>query len=210
MKTLYLLCLLCCGVLLNAHAQRVIHLTPVAGLNLTKYNGKDSRDDATFKPGFHIGGRASAELLPFMDIQAGLLFSTKGVKYTNEDPADVGMADESKTTYYGIDLPIHVLYKRPLGSGQIVAGLGPFISYALSAKFKYDGSTTSLYFGKKYFRRWDVGASALAGYEFHQKYSIQVSYNQGLINLENQPIQRFDNSKIRHTGFRLSFGYTLQ
>lgn len=210
MKTVCLLCLFCCGVLLNAQAQRRIHLTPVAGLNMTNYYGKDARDDDAFKPGFHIGGRVSTELLPFMDIQAGLLFSTKGVKYTNEDPSNMGLPDDSKTTYYGIDLPIHVLYKRSLGPGQIVAGVGPFVSYALSAKYKYNGSTSSLIFSKTYYRRWDVGASALVGYALQQKYSIQVSYNPGFINLQNQRIQGFDEIKIRHTGFRVSFGYTLR
>lgn len=193
-----------------------------AGGDFQTFNGKDMNNDKLelkMVPRFNAGVIVNIPFAPEFCIQSGLLFSTKGAKSADKF-LGIDMSAEYNISY--IELPINLLYKAQLGSGNIMLGFGPYLAYGVTGKAKYTISSVSsedkIVFAKEYsslnpstwntFNPFDYGGNILFGYELNNGISFQLNTQLGLakINAENTT---FTNEKttFRNTGFGLSVGY---
>ncbi|MBC7903642.1 MAG: PorT family protein [Gemmatimonadaceae bacterium] len=179
-----------------------------AGVNFQNINGRDINDDKlenSLIPGFHVGVNAEIPVATEFYFQPGILFSTKGSKgyYADEDA-------KVMTSY--VEVPLNFLYKGGLGAGKVLLGFGPYVAYGLGGKvkdsntgdydikFKNDPPTVT---NDVYLKPFDAGANFLAGYEFSNKFSLQLNAQLGLLDFN-----AYDNdAKLKNTGFGISAGY---
>lgn len=202
----------------NAFAQFGIR----AGANFTNASIKEGDDveggDTQIKPGFHVGVTYDIPVADMFAVQPGLLFSTKGFKYKDED-SDYEL---TQTPFY-LELPVNFIYKPMLGDGNLLLGAGPYVAYGLGGTWKEkDGPDT--YDGKlefvndfndesedddvfAYGKKLDAGLNLLAGYEFSNRLSAQFNAQLGLMNT----VPKFDGEKpdgsMKNVGFGISVGY---
>jgi hypothetical protein len=192
-----------------------------AGVNFQNINGKDIFDkklDNKIKTGFNVGVNAEIPVATDFYVQPGVLFTTKGAKDKDDDDIKVNLSY--------IEVPINFLYKPALGMGKLLLGIGPYIAFGIGGKVSNaDGKETDVEFTKDvsninyvaartagfpppYFKRFDAGGNLLAGYEFNNKFSLQLNAQLGMINI-NSEIQDYsdDDTKFKNTGFGLSVGY---
>jgi hypothetical protein len=173
-----------------------------AGVNFQNMNGKiegTSMENA-LKTGFNIGVNAEMGIAPDMYFQPGLLFTTKGAN-------DVMEVEDMSINVTYLELPLNLVYKPTLGAGKLIAGFGPYVGYAIGGKFKFGDESEDIEFGsgaEDDMKPLDLGANLLFGYEFANKFSVQMNAQLGLINL--MPEGDSDNS-IKNTGFGFSVGY---
>ncbi|NII29620.1 PorT family protein [Pseudoflavitalea sp. X16] len=184
-----------------------------AGINFQNLNGEFLGNDLDFKlkTGFHIGVNAEIPIADEFYIQPGLLFSTKGANWDDDD--------DTKTNISYLELPVNFLYKPVLGTGKLLLGFGPYAGYAIGGKVKSDDGDVDLEFESElpanqvgmYFytvRRFDFGANLLAGYEFNNKLSFQLNAQLGLTNISPEVVGADkDDFKTKNTGFGVSVGY---
>ena len=187
-----------------------------AGVNFQNLNGEigNADLDLKLKTGFHIGVNAEIPVAADFYLQPGLLFSTKGAKSDDGD---------TKFNISYIEVPVNFLYKPALGPGKLLLGFGPYLGIAVGGKIKDDPKDIDIEFkndldtkdasdfaaGNKWFqKRLDFGGNFLAGYELSSKISVQLNAQLGMSNLfpkinGDKP----DNTKVKNTGFGISFGY---
>lgn len=184
-----------------------------AGVNFQNLNGKFAGNDLDYKlkTGFHVGVNAEIPLADEFYIQPGLLFSTKGANWDDNN--------DTKTNISYLELPVNFLYKPVLGTGKLLLGFGPYAGYAIGGKVKSDNGDTDLEFESELsqaqalqylrtYRRFDFGANLLAGYEFSNKFSVQLNAQLGLTNISPEIAGTdSDDYKTKNTGFGVSVGY---
>jgi hypothetical protein len=182
------------------------------GVNFQTINGKDAGNnnlENDLLTGFHGGVSVEIPLGSGLYVQPGVLYAVKGAKLQNS---------EAKVKLGYMEVPVHLIYKPVLGTGNMILGFGPYIGLGLGGKLKDGGSETDVEFSNKevsnlnytQFRKTDGGANFLAGYEFANKLSFQLNAQLGLTNI-NPELDNgsTDNNRWRNTGWGLSLGYRL-
>ncbi|WP_460684785.1 porin family protein [Niabella aquatica] len=194
-----------------------------AGVNFSNLTGKyqngEKIENNKLIPGFHAGVTFDIPVAGGFSVQPGLLFSTKGAQYKDED-------DYYKTVPYYAEIPVNFLYKPGSGNGRLLLGMGPYIAYGLEGKWKkrYDGKSEigklkfkddisdddwerlkddEDYYGKPL----DCGGNLLAGYEFWNNLSIQLNAQFGIANITSKDNGQQTNGNIKNVGFGISLGY---
>ena len=178
-----------------------------AGVNFQNLNGKDIDGDKLendLKTGFNVGVNAEIPIGIDFYLQPGLLFSTKGAKYSFQ-------GTEATRNISYLELPINFLYKPELGDGHLLLGFGPYAAYALGGKIKGGGTDIDMEFGNEIgeTKPFDAGANLLAGYDFNNNLSFQLNAGLGLINMYNRP-DGDSESSVKNTGFGVSLGYRFK
>ena len=190
----------------------------LGGVNLQNINGKDFNGDKLENDmivGFHAGVNIMIPLVPEFYFQPGLLFSTKGAKNTE------GLIESTYNLSY-IELPLNLVYKSLVGNGYIMLGFGPYVSYGIVGKAKFEGGSVSIENDivfqnvvesgdpllSTYFKALDAGGNIFAGYEMAGGLFFQLNTQFGMLKI-NPEDKRFPNDKsaLRNTGFGLSLGY---
>lgn len=185
-----------------------------AGVNFQNLNGEDPDGDDwdyKLKTGFHIGVDVDIPIATDFYIRPGVLFSTKGAKFDD---------DETKINLSYIEVPISFTYKPMLGSGRLILGVGPYVAFAVGGNIKNDDDEVDIEFeneitpaqaisGTPYVRSLDAGGNLFFGYEFSQHFFAQVNAQLGLINISPkiEGVDDDDIGKVKNTGFGLSLGY---
>ena len=174
------------------------------GLNMSNFYG-DELSDKSMKTGFHAGIGADFEFAPNMAIQTGLLFSSKGAKYTT----DV-LNSELDVTANFLQIPIHYAYKIDVMPGtRIVLHAGPYIAYGIGGKAKVnvagenmvESDTFDSDFGLKNF---DAGLGLGVGAEFGP-ILVDIGWDMGLTNLSRAEGRYGEEIKTQNA--YLSVGY---
>ena len=175
------------------------------GLNMSNFYG-DELSDKNMKTGFHIGVGADFEFAPNMAIQSGLLFTSKGAKYTYSS------AELNVNANY-LQLPVHFAYKIDVMPGtRVVLHAGPYVAYGIGGKSKAtlggnnlyevdtfkDDSSINAFNGLK---RFDAGLGLGVGAEFG-RILLDLGWDMGLIN-----ISRINNADLKTQNAYLSVGY---
>jgi hypothetical protein len=178
-------------------------------LNGKDFNGDKLENDMTL--GYHAGVNVQIPLVPMFYFQPGLLFSTKGAKYTNSS---------IKLSY--VELPLNLVYKALVGNGNFMLGFGPYIGYAIGGKVKPEsGSATDIEFKNVvetgdptsvfYLKALDAGGNIFAGYELASGIFLQLDTQIGMLKInpeDNRTVPVYsDKSAVKNTGFGLSIGY---
>lgn len=172
------------------------------GLNMSNFYG-DELSDKNMKTGFHIGVGADFEFAPNMAIQSGLLFTSKGAKYTTDL-----VSTELNANANFLQLPLHFAYKIDVMPGtRVVLHAGPYVAYGIGGKtsagnievdtFKDDAFLDVLN-GLKPF---DAGIGLGVGAEFGP-ILLDLGWDMGLTNLS-----RVSGYDVKTQNAYLSVGY---
>ena len=172
------------------------------GLNMSNFYG-DELSDKNMKTGFHIGVGADFEFAPNMAIQSGLLFTSKGAKYTTDL-----VSTELNANANFLQLPLHFAYKIDVMPGtRVVLHAGPYVAYGIGGKtsagnvevdtFKDDAFLDVLN-GLKPF---DAGIGLGVGAEFG-RILVDLGWDMGLTN-----ISRINNADVKTQNAYLSVGF---
>lgn len=156
----------------------------LGGVNLQNLNGKASNGDKLTNDmivGFHAGVNVQMPIAPQFYFQPGLLFTTKGAKYS----------DGSSTKLSYIELPLNVVYKALLGNGEFMLGFGPYLGYAI----KTTGGD---------YKAFDAGGNIFAGYELAGGIFFQFNTEIGMLDINDGNTAY---KSVKNTGFGLSLGY---
>lgn len=172
------------------------------GLNMSNFYG-DELSDKNMKTGFHIGVGADFEFAPNMAIQSGLLFTSKGAKYTTDL-----VSTELNANANFLQLPLHFAYKIDVMPGtRVVLHAGPYVAYGIGGKtsagnvevdtFKDDAFLDVLN-GLKPF---DAGIGLGVGAEFGS-ILLDLGWDMGLTNLS-----RVNGYDVKTQNAYLSVGF---
>lgn len=199
----------------------------VAGPQIANYGGSDKKDwgetlsDPELVFRYHIGAMADRLLSEKVNLSMGLMFSSKGAKYTG------GQYDPNSQFFTGtytkklsyLDIPILVNYNF---SEKWSLGVGPQVSLLMSAKVKNDETAQKVYGVpetedvKDSYSTVDLGLNAGGTYRINEKFSIQLFYQLGLLKIGRD--QGYDINggtteetyDIKNRVLRLSLAYTFK
>jgi hypothetical protein len=187
-------------------------LAPEVGLQMTDMNGKDASksagSDTKMKLGFRGGVNADYGFTENLHVSLGLFYSGMGFKAD----ADNGVGGTTTATFNVnyLQLPLYISYMSgEAGSNRFLAGVGPYLGFAMGGKIKANGESADLKFGSSAeddLKSTDFGINVSAGYMLSMGLYARLHYGLGLSN--NQPKGDKDNSTI-NSGFGLSVGYNL-
>lgn len=171
-----------------------------ASANMTNFFVKDMDAESSMKVGASLGGFVKIDFNEYFALQPELMFSYKGSKMKEKSTGE-----KDNFEYWGVQIPVYAVGQMQLGTGRGYVGLGPYVEYGFSAKFK--DADTDLYKkhdGEKYMNRFDFGLGCMVGYEFPNRIQINASYQMGLIDLLDA---QKDNSTLRSQYLSLGVGY---
>jgi hypothetical protein len=185
------------AVITTTSVQAQFNLGMRAGFNLTniteKFNDYKPTDvKYVYISGFQIGLVSEWTVSGTFAIQPTVLFTTYGGRKKGID------FDGKYTRYVNyLQIPINALYKMNLGRTKLFLQGGPYLSYALSGKYKwvnnfdwYDSGEQEITFGYNHdeamMRPFDFGLGIGAGIQFNN-FQVGLGYNLGLANLSTQP-----------------------
>ncbi|OKS86060.1 hypothetical protein RG47T_1507 [Mucilaginibacter polytrichastri] len=200
-----------------------------AGVNFTNVIMKDENGNKTntqSMPGILLGLTVDIPVAGDFYIQPAAQYSRKG--YKQETGGFYGSATNFKVNASYIEVPINLLYKPHLGTGNLLLGAGPYIGYGTGGNWKSenDAAIGDMIVGKKgdvifknnamdggdinsylYGKPLDYGLNFLAGYEFFNKLSVQLGAQVGLANLQPHTDGVTREGKLKNSGFGISLGY---
>ncbi len=175
-----------------------INLATIAGQGLSGYN-------VNTRTGFHLGALVEKPFSQTLNLQSGLLLSSKGAKISGN-----GFTSELSPLY--LEIPINVLYQERFGSSRFQVFAGPYVALGIAGKQKitYRSNTESndIKFGTaddSNFTLSDVGVNVGAGIEIR---SLLLRFQYGL-SLANLDPKGTDNAEIKHRVIGISIGYML-
>jgi hypothetical protein len=190
----------------------------LGGVKFQNLNGKDAGGDQLKNDmllGFHGGINIQIPLAPEFYFQPGLMYSSKGSKYTSSS-----LTSTTRLNY--IEVPLNMVYKASLGKGFFMLGFGPYVSYGISGNVKTEGGSLTLNRDIEfksvveagdnilvpYYKAFDAGANIFVGYEMASGLFLQLDTELGLLNINPEyKILTTDKSSTKNTGFGLSLGY---
>lgn len=187
----------CSACMMNVNAQTSTSFGVKLNGNLTNVRLSDRQGSSTsFNPGATAGGFAKIEFTENFALQPELLFN-----YTASKIKFGG--DKTRFKYAAVEVPVYALGQFKAGNGKLFLGAGPHVGYGFSA----DSSLEKLPEGhpgenKIELDHWYVGGSALIGYEFSNRISIQAGYQMGFDVSSNSK-----ESKVKTQNISLGIGY---
>lgn len=187
------------------------------GINFYNVTGKLANGDKLdnkLKTGFNAGVNAEIPIGIDFYVQPGVIYSAKGA-------SDV-FGTNNKINIGYIEVPVNLLYKPDLGKGKLLLGFGPYVAFGIGGNYIYNsgGDKRSIKFKNEvtlaeaisqdhyYLKGFDAGANFLFGYEWANRFSIQLNAGLGLVNIYTK-VQSIDPGKSsqKNTGFGVSVGY---
>lgn len=190
-----------------------------AGYNLS--NLESENRDVDYLSGFHVGGTSEFRITPKIALEAELLYSQEGGKYSFEinDPSISLRATEKVKLGY-LNFPIMAKYY--LIDGFSVQA-GPQIGYLLSGKSDYtssvtfDGSTVDESGSrdiKDDLKSFSYGINFGFDYELKNHMFFQARYHLGLsdnVDMDNpsegEDFEGLGPESLKNRGFQFSIGY---
>lgn len=187
------------------------------GLNLSNMLDKDDDEtysnDYSLKPGFHVGLTVDIPINDFLSFEPGLLLTTKGLKYEDEE---MGVELDSKINLYYLDIPLMLKASHDLGGGlKMFGAVGPYVGFGLSGKIKIevefqgDKETDEIDVDwgndedEDTFKRLEMGLTFGAGVEINS-IVLAISYDLGLSNIST--FQDY-GSTVKNRVLKFSVGY---
>ena len=171
------------------------------------------------KVGLLAGGLAEIPIGSKLAFRPELNFIQKGSK-------SAFTTDKNDITLNYIEVPLNVVYKLPLGTGNFFFGLGPSVAFGISGKNKYTDETDptnnvtyDIKFdgkkeseinngngdGKQHLKAFDFGANILAGYKLGMGVFFKLGYTYDFMNIN--PDTGLYNASYKNSGFNIVVGY---
>lgn len=188
-------------------------------INGTAANGNALKNKLVTK--FHLGVNGEIPIVPDFFIQIGLQYVGKGstgdVQFTDNNGNFTAVRTLSLNY---IELPLGLVYKPLVGSGNLILGFGPYFGYAFSGKVAFEGinrpSDSDVEFIAEvpttqvndliYFKRMDIGANIVVGYQLQNGVFFSLNSQLGLVPINSKTTTELSQ---KNTGFGLSVGYRL-
>lgn len=190
------------------HTQAQIVYSPEAGINLSKIVGSKGGNSDVYKLGYKFGFNVEFSIAQNTSLAPGLFYTTKGSMHKSEI---AGIKSKASSNLGYMEVPINILYRLPVSSGNILVNVGPYVSYAIngSSTTEIDGlpkTTSKINFGSKNSETnpLDYGFNVGAGYEAAQGIYVRAQYGMGLANMSNA-----SNVSRKNQNIQISLGYTI-
>jgi hypothetical protein len=153
-----------------------------------------------------------------LSIRSGINYLQHGVIVENVlEPSDDVQVKAQNTLHY-LQLPVNVLYNIPVGKVTLFAGVGGFVNYGVGGTTKQttrefmqdetvDVTVEELKAFKKEeedgagLKKFDFGASALAGVKLNNGIFANLGYQMSLANISE------GEGKYKNQGLQLTVGY---
>lgn len=196
-----------------------------AGIGSVGFNRTPGQDILIDDPekarvGFSAGVFASLNI-DRISIQPGVFLVSRGAKTTDEIVSgDIVYSGYGSWRLYYLQVPVNLVYHIPVSGGSIYLGGGPYIATALSGKFNnktLDGQTPGPTYDNAFdqkakfgsgtfdnFKRIDYGVNAIAGFRFNSGLLINLGYEAGLANIQND---HYYYASTKNSGANISVGY---
>ena len=165
-------------------------------------------DDTKIKTGFQIGVDYEIGVAPDFYFAPGLMFATKGAKIQEDF---LGDEYTSKWGLNYLEVPLNLVYKPVLGTGNLIVNFGPYLGYGIGGKVKAEfgdedfEEDINFGSGEDYdLKPFDMGANIGFGYQLGMGLSFKLNAQLGLINI--LPDGDSDNL-VKNNGFAFSVGY---
>ncbi|MDZ4667130.1 MAG: porin family protein [bacterium] len=192
------------------------------GINFQNINGQAANSTKltnSLVTKFHIGINEEFPIAPDFFFQAGIQYIGKGasgnVQYI-ENGTPYTINRNINLNY--VEIPLNLIYKPLLGSGNLILGFGPYIGYAINGKATFSGNNAPTNSDIKfietaptsdnnnliYYKRLDVGANFMVGYQFQKGLFLVLNSQLGLVPINAKTSTNLVN---KNTGFGLSLGY---
>lgn len=190
-----------CFIFVVTYTNAQIKFGPKAGLNLSTMTLKASglSIDPKTMVGFNVGVILEITLKDNFILQPGVLFSTKGSKYS------VLGSDMSISPSF-LEIPINGLYKFDLGSAKLFLFAGPYFAFGVGGSYKTPDESKDISYGSgedKDMKSFDFGLNFGAGIEI-SNFQISAQYGLGLTNLA--PVTTNDaEMKVRVIGISMAY-----
>lgn len=193
----------------------------IAGFNMYNINGNQYNGskitEAKLKPGFLLGVNVDIPFSSVISLQTGLQVISKGTKASEK------LYKENLDIYY-IEMPLKVVFKPKLGSGNFLIGIGPDIAYAVAGKYKFDDLndnsndiTANIQFKNKadfkpddyFLKPLDISMGILFGYELNNNLFFQINGQYGLLDITTpqETTDPDDKRTGKNYGIGISVGY---
>jgi hypothetical protein len=128
---------------------------------------------------------------------------------------------KTEVLFSTLEIPVNFIYKPVLGTGRLIAGLGPYVDFGIAGKQTYSGTgapadkdikfqktvSTNESTDYAYYRGFGAGGNLLFGYEFANRLSFQLNAQLGLTDIRPDYQLNPDMNKATKTGFGISAGY---
>lgn len=151
------------------------------------------------KPGFHVGGVADIGVSSNFSVQPQLLLQFKGGKLKQS-------GSETQFDFMTIDVPVNLVYHHQ----GFFFGAGPNFSVGLSGKGKVTGQPDKDLYeegvisANSEFKRFDIGANVMMGYQFPSGFTVGANWTPGLMDIYDDDA---DNIKASNSVIGFSIGY---
>jgi hypothetical protein len=157
-----------------------------AGLNLATLSGNDI-EQSQIQPGLVLGGFAAVKLSDKFIFQPELLFSFQGSAYRNYyDFGNVQSYQQDNLNLSYLLLPVMAKYYV---AKKFSLELGPQFGFLLAARTNFFSYTNNGYVNSNsknvtdQYKTFDFGINVGGGYDFTDKWGIDLRYNFGLNNV---------------------------
>lgn len=218
MKNLFLFAvILVCSLQANAQVQYGIQAHGV--MSTASFSEDEGETNKDWKFGFGAGVFAEFDLAPKFSIKPSINYMQKGVEVSSSySDEEVSMEQDIDARLNYLEVPILFNFKP---TANLFIGAGPSFGYGISGKlkgsFSYEDETEEISESFSIdafedseedgagFKRFDLGITAAAGYQFTEKLSIQASYIHGLSNIADD--SEFSENEYKNRSFTLGLGY---
>jgi len=194
--------------------------------NVSLVSEENERQNTEAIPRFQIGLTLDIPLVADFYLQPAVLYAGKGYKQDGGWLVAAEGEFEVKLAY--VEVPVNLLYKPQLGTGNLLIGAGPYLGYGIGGKWDTNGQIVigdivlSENSGKVLFKNdwsegefgnylfgkpWDYGINLVAGYEFLQHFTAQFNAQFGLANLSPNTENVSSDGSTRNKGYGISVGY---
>jgi len=190
--------------------------------NITISNNGETDDNRGIAT-WHVGGYIDAPLADVLSLQAGLMVTAKGAKYTWSN-SGISSSLEAKTNPVYLELPVNLVGKIPLGDNiKLFAGAGPYVAMGIAGKNSVSGQLAGASYSRDEniefsnddpsnndngysgnLKRYDFGINILAGLEIGHL-TLNANYGHGLVNIRPGSDNN-DNDKFKNRVLSFSVG----
>lgn len=199
-----------------------LHWGVRAGMNLSSMHFSGDYQEGGTKPGFHVGVVAE---LPFMEslwFKAGLYYTMKGFKYTEDyQSTTFSYKEKEKVNPFYVEIPIQASYRYQADQHfGLQVDLGPYFAIGTNGKWrhKYDPTPTQGgwdqndkddCFGSGFLHRFDMGLAMGIGVTYDHYYA-GINYDWGWLNASDGH-RDYMGYKIRarNSSFGITLGYNF-
>lgn len=206
-----------------------IHWGVRAGMNLSTMHFSGDYQEGGTKPGFHIGVVAEMPYMESLWFKAGLYYTMKGFKYTEDYQSTLGsyVLKEKVNPFY-LQIPIQASYHYKIDDHfGLQVDLGPYFAVGTNGKWRYkydatpketdatadnagwDINTEKKCFKKGLLHRFDMGLAMGIGVTY-DKYYAGINYDWGWLNAScgHRDYMGY-KVKARNGSFGITVGYNF-